>query len=86
MDPPEVWDAGSYEVHERGKKDFAGKAGALNEVRWAGAGTLLCDLELLTWGWTVSLKSGVQMGVVNLAAIAKESVCCEEAVTVCVVT
>lgn len=35
---------------------------------------------------TVSLKSGVQVGVVNRAAISKESVCCEESVRVCVVT
>lgn len=43
MDPAEIRDTRRYEVYKWGKKDFAGTAGALNEVCWGGAGELLWD-------------------------------------------
>lgn len=46
----------------------------------------LWQLEAADVGGTVSLKSGVQVGGVNLAAISKESVCSEESIRVHVVT
>lgn len=42
--------------------------------------------KLRMLGGTASLKSRVQVGVVNLPALSQESVCCEESVRVCAVT